>query len=243
MYKEDINKKQLVFVEDESQQAKKFYAHLKLKDEIPSFKYLKDLESLKELLGKKGVKRFYWVDINLGKGRPDEGIEAIKIIRGSDPDALIIVYSGYPDKEHACLEAGADLFFEKDPVTYEDDLWQIKNRINRELEEKGESWETTIIMYSQIVDIDDDRDLVRLNCKLEKKSAETFERVFPLRHFKGKEKLVVDQSILVRVLERPGEVRFIFEKIKENYYDDEENIDLSGLDDSNILGSKDDLEF
>lgn len=238
MYREEM-----VFLEDEIHVAKKFYKHLKLKDVVPSVKYLESLDELKKLLRKKRVKRFYLVDINLGRGKLEAGLEAIKIIRDSDPDALIIVYSGYPEKEHASLEAGADLFFGKDATRYEDDIWKIRNTIIRELKEKEESWESTIIMYSQIVDIDDDRDLIRLNCKLEKKSAETFERIFPLKHFEDKEKLAVDQSILVKVLERPGEVRFIFEKVKENFYEDEEDINLSDLDDSNILGSKADLEF
>jgi DNA-binding NarL/FixJ family response regulator len=125
-------REEIVFIEDEVTQARNFYSHLKIKDNIPSVKYLKNGDNLKELFLEKGVKRSYLVDINLGRGRYDEGIMLIKIIRENDPDALIIVYSAYPDKEHKCLEVGADLFFQKDPVTYENDLWKIRNTILRE---------------------------------------------------------------------------------------------------------------
>ena len=125
---------QLVFIEDEIKMAKSFFNFLNLKDKIRSVKYLKDLAQTKELLSKKGFKRFYWVDIHLGKGKSlDEGIEVIRTIRAADPDGLIIVYSAYPTKRYACLEAGADLFFEKDPGTYEHDLMQIRRLINLEI--------------------------------------------------------------------------------------------------------------
>ncbi|MGD2087967.1 MAG: response regulator [Candidatus Aminicenantes bacterium] len=225
---------EIVIVEDEIQQAKKFYEHLKLKDKIQSVKYLRNLGDLKELFNEKGIIRFYLVDIHLGKGKQDEGIQIIKTIRENDPDALIIVYSGYPDKEHPSIEAGADLFFEKDPVTYEDDLWQIRNLIVRE-RAKEESWDRIVTLYSQIVDIDRKRNLVRLSCKLKKDASETFERVFPLKHFKNGDKLVVDQPILVQIFERPGEVRYIFKEIEEDYFENDDNIDISDLTDSPIF--------
>jgi DNA-binding NarL/FixJ family response regulator len=231
-------KDEIVFVEDEVSQAKKFFSHLKLQDKIPSVRYLKNKDDLKELFREKGVRRIYWVDINLGQGRRKEGIEVIKSIRKVEPDTLIIVYSGYPDEEHDCLEAGADLFFEKDPVTYEDDLLQIRNLIVRE-HAKEESWDRIVTLYSQIVDIDEESNLVRLNCRLKKKSTKNFERVFPLKHFKNGDKLVVDQPILVQIFERPGEVRYIFKESEEDYYENEEDIDMSDLTDSPIFKSID----
>lgn len=226
---------EIVIVEDEIHQAKKFYEHLKLKDKIQSVKYLRNLGDLKELFNEKGIIRFYLVDIHLGKGKQDEGIEIIKTIRENDPDALIIVYSGYPDKEHPSIEAGADLFFEKDPVTYEDDLWQIRNLIIRTLKDKEEKWDRIVNLFSRIVDIDEKRNLIRLSCKLKKDASETFERVFPLKHFKNGDKLVVDQSILIQILERPGEVRYLFKESEEDYFENDEGIDISDLKDSPIF--------
>ena len=56
------------------------------------------------------------------------------------------------------------------------------------------------------------------------------ERVFPLKHFKNKDKLQVDQSIIVKVLERPGEVRFLFEETDEDFFDQGlEDISLNDL--------------
>lgn len=242
--KEDkLVREEIVFFEDEVTQAKKFFAHLNLKEAnlkgaIPSVRYLRKLDDLKELFREKGVIRIYWVDINLGKGRVTEGIDAIKAIRENDSDALIIVYSGYPDREHECLDAGADLFFEKDPVTYEDDLCKIRNTILRAFRE-WESWEKVVNMYTQVVDIDEERKLIRLNCKLEKDSNETFERAFPLSLFKNSDKLTVNQSIHVQTLERAGEIRFLFENTNEDYFEEEEDIDISDLDDSPIFKTKD----
>ena len=231
-------KDEIVFVEDEVSQAKKFFSHLKLQDKITSVRYLKNKDDLKELFREKGVRRIYWVDINLGSGRRKEGIEVIKSIRKIEPDTLIIVYSGYPKEEHECLEAGADLFFEKDPVTYEEDIWKIRNLIVRE-RVKEESWDRIVTLYSQIVDIDEERNLVRLSCKLKKDAPETFEGVFPLKHFKNGDKLVVDQHILVQIFERPGEVRYIFSEIEEDYFENENDIDISDLTDSPIFKSID----
>lgn len=99
--------------------------------------------------------------------------------------------------------------------------------------------EKIISIYSQIVDVDEGRGIVRLNCKLDLDSNETFERLFPLRHFKNKDDLVVDQSIFVRILERPGEVRYLFEESDENFFEKVEDEDVSYLEDSPVLRRKD----
>jgi CheY-like chemotaxis protein len=181
---------------------------------------------------------FYQVDINHGQSRQEKGIDAIKTVRKNDSDALIVVSSPYPDKENECIDAGADLFFKKAPGTHENALTQIRNLIIRALRE-NEEWEKVVNMYSQIVDIDEERNLVRLNCKLEKDSEETFERVFPLSLFKNSDKLTVNQSIHVQTLERAGEIRFLFENTNEDYFEEEEDIDISDLDDSPIFKTKD----
>lgn len=103
-------------------------------------------------------------------------------------------------------------------------------------DEVEEGWENVVKMYSQIVDIDDDQGLVWLNCKYKKGSAETFERAFPLKHFKNKKRLKVDQSIIIKVFEKPGEVRFFFEEAEEDFFDlDLEDISIDDLKDSPIF--------
>ena len=108
---------------------------------------------------------------------------------------------------------------------------QLTNILKKIWEEV--SWVNVIILYSQIVDIDEERGLVLLNCKLERDSSESFERIFSLTNFKEKDKLMVDQSILI--LEKDGEVRFLFEQVEENYFKDEEDLDISFLEDSPIF--------
>jgi hypothetical protein len=88
-----------------------------------------------------------------------------------------------------------------------------------EFKREDEKWENIAEMFSQVKDIDDVQGMVYLNCKYEKNSADTFERAFPLKHFKNKDKLQVNQSIIVKVLERPGEVRFLFEETDEDFFD------------------------
>jgi hypothetical protein len=91
-------------------------------------------------------------------------------------------------------------------------------------------------MYAQVADIDDEQGVVYLNCKYKKDSDETFEKIFPLKHFRNKDKMKVDQSIIVKVLERPGEVRFLFEEADENFFDkDVEDISINDLKDSPIF--------
>ncbi|NIM10672.1 MAG: helix-turn-helix domain-containing protein [Candidatus Aminicenantes bacterium] len=104
-------------------------------------------------------------------------------------------------------------------------------------EKKEEIWENSTHMYSQIVDIDEENELVHLNCKYDRNSNETFERVFPLKHFKNKDKLIVDQSILIIILEKPGEVRFLFdEEVDEDYFNEDlNNISINDLKDSPIF--------
>jgi len=99
-----------------------------------------------------------------------------------------------------------------------------------DLKKEDESWENIVEMFTQVKDIDDEHGMVYLNCKYEKNSAYTFEKVFPLKHFKNKDKLKVDQSIIVKVLEKPGEVRFLFEETDEDFFDqDSEDISLNDL--------------
>jgi hypothetical protein len=97
-----------------------------------------------------------------------------------------------------------------------------------EFKREDERWENIVEMYSQVKDIDDEQGIVYLNCKYKKDTDENFERIFPLKHFKNKDKLQVDQSIIVRVLEKPGEVRFLFEEADEDFFDqDLEDISLN----------------
>ncbi len=105
-----------------------------------------------------------------------------------------------------------------------------------EFEKEEESWENIVEMYSQVIDIDDEQGFVYLHCKYKKDTDETFERIFPLKHFKNKDKLKVDQSIIIRVLEKPGEVRFLFEETDEDFFDqDLEDISINDLKDSPIF--------
>jgi ActR/RegA family two-component response regulator len=239
-----VSNKEMVIVEDEIKQAEQYYRYLNLMDEIPYVKYAKNLDELKKILSTDGAKRFYLVDINLGRGRNKEGIKVIRTIRDTDPDALIIVYTAYPSEEHNCLEAGADLFFEKDSDTLENDLLQIRNTIIRTLDGKGKAWDSITNIYSQIVDIDDEHNQVRLNCKYKIDSTETFERVFSLNHFKHKDRLSVDDPIFVQILERPGEVRFLFKEGGKNYFEeDEEDVAVSDLKSSPIFGANKKLEL
>ena len=234
-----LMKSQLIFIEDQSDQAEAYLKHLKLSDEITSIQFIKNLEQTKKLLNTSdGYKRLYWVDINLGKGRHNEGIDIIKTIRSADPDALIVVYSAYPTKKYESIEAGADMFFEKDPATYQQDLSQIKKMFLLEIKEekeKEESWDRKTTIYSQIVNIDEERDMVLLNCRLENDSNESFMKEFSLRYFENKYNLIVDQSILIHILERPGEIRCLFEKSDEVYFKEVDEIDMCDLEEALIF--------
>jgi len=106
----------------------------------------------------------------------------------------------------------------------------------KEFKKEDESWENIVAMYAQVKDIDDEHGLVYLKCKYKKDSDEIFERIFPLKHFKRQDKLKVDQSIIVQILERPGEVRFLFEEVGEDFFDkDVEDISINDLKDSPIF--------
>ncbi len=101
---------------------------------------------------------------------------------------------------------------------------------------KEESWQRRTNLYSQIRDIDEACRLVYLNCKVDKNSDESFEKAFPLNYFKDEDELVVDKPVLVQKLERPGEVKYLFQYSEENYFaEDEEYINISDLEDSAIF--------
>jgi hypothetical protein len=97
-----------------------------------------------------------------------------------------------------------------------------------EFKREDERWENIVEMYSQVKDIDDEQGIVYLNCKYEKSTDETFERAFPLKHFKNKDILKADQSIIIKVHEKPGEIRFLCEETDEEFFDqDLEDISLN----------------
>ncbi len=229
-------KPELVFIEDDVKMAKAYFKRLGLKNMMQSV-YLKNLFQIRELLLTHDAKRLYWIDINLGQGKANEGIEAIKDIRNSDPDALIIVYTGYPEKEEDCMKAGANYFFCKNAVSYVKDISELRNLIIillGLLNQKEGVWEKSTTLYCQIMTIEKERNLVHLNCKNSPHSDETFKKSFSLSHFKDKEKLFIEKSMFVKILERPGEVRFLFKASDEKYFgEDEENI--NDLEDSSLF--------
>lgn len=103
-------------------------------------------------------------------------------------------------------------------------------------EKKTEIWENITLMYSQILDINEENQMVCLRCKYERDSDNIFEKIFPLKHFKNKDKLVVDQAILIKILEKPGEVRFLFEEVEESYFDEDlDKISINDLKNSPIF--------
>ena len=100
---------------------------------------------------------------------------------------------------------------------------------NSELKKENENWKNIVVMYAQVKDIDDENGVVYLKCKYKTNPDDIFERTFPLNHFKNKNKLKVDQSILASVYEKPGEVRFLFEEVDEDFFDEDiEEISLDG---------------
>lgn len=231
-----MKKTKLVFVEDDVEMAKAYFKRLGLKS-MMKLVYLKNLDQIRELLLTHDAKRLYWIDINLGPGKTNDGIEAIKDIRNSDPDALIIVYTAYPEKESDCRKAGANYFFLKNPKAYEADIIKLRELIIVLLEllnQKEGAWKKSTTLYCQIVKIEKERNLVHLNCKNSPHSDETFKKSFSLSHFKDKEKLFIEKSMFVKILERPGEVRFLFKASDETYFsEDEENI--NDLEDSSLF--------
>ena len=199
-------KPKLVFVEDEVDMAKNFFKRLGLKNIMQSV-YLQNLEQMKQLLQNHHAKCMYWVDINLGRGRLNEGIEVIKTIRDREPDALIIVYTAYSSKKEDCYAAGANYFFRKHPTSYLNDIAKLRDMIIvllGLLNQKEVTWEKSTTLFCEVSKIEKERNLAHLNCKNSPSSEEEFEKVFSLSHFKDKEKLFIEKSIIVRILERPG---------------------------------------
>lgn len=107
-----------------------------------------------------------------------------------------------------------------------------------ELKAEKKSWNTVSTIYAQIVDLNLEQKLVRLICKMEEYSTETFERTLPLTFFKHVEALSIDQCFLINILEKPGVMKQIIEETEVNYFVREEQeieIDLSTLADSPIF--------
>ncbi len=123
-----MNRALVTIVEDDEIQRKLFKKHLlKRFGEFSEFIDIIAVDSISEVVQtfiRKEVK-VYIVDINLGKGKDEEGIDIIKLIKSKFPNALIIAYSAYTDKKQKCIEAGASLFMKKSAKNYEEDLLQI----------------------------------------------------------------------------------------------------------------------
>ena len=119
---------QFIIIEDETEAAQTFVRHLDIDDIIPQVIYIKDIEALTNFISDYNPKRIFWVDINLGIGREDEGLAIIKTIRKYCPPALIIVYSGYEDRMQKSLELGADKFFLKG-FEYQRNIAEIRDTL------------------------------------------------------------------------------------------------------------------
>lgn len=111
---------QIAILEDKRSIAEKYAKHMKLKD--VDYEYLESIEDVRSVLLDQRKQTAYIIDLNLGSGREEEGIEAIEEIRRYDPFAFIIVYSGNTGLEEKSLDVGADRFITKD---------QYKKNINK----------------------------------------------------------------------------------------------------------------
>jgi ActR/RegA family two-component response regulator len=121
--------KKLVIIEDEKEQAEKYYEHMKLNDISLEVLYADNFSQAKEIILSCNAHTAFLVDINLGPNQEKAGIEIIRIIRNIHKYALIIVFTGFPSTMEDCKEAGASMFFIKKD-NYKADMVQIGRAIS-----------------------------------------------------------------------------------------------------------------
>lgn len=120
---------QFVMIEDQADLAQSFVRHLDIIPLVNQIAYITDIDTLTNFLQDKNYIRVFWVDINLGLGRENEGLDMIRLIRSLSPKSLIIVYSAYADTKEKCLELGVDKFFMKSPRNFKETLENIRETI------------------------------------------------------------------------------------------------------------------
>ncbi len=84
---------QFVRIEDDLELGQAFIEHLNISHLVNQVAYITDIQFLKSFISQPNRKRIFWVDINLGIGRENDGYEMIKVIRSDTTDSLIIVFS------------------------------------------------------------------------------------------------------------------------------------------------------
>ena len=99
-------------LEDDLQLAKHYIEFTGVEDLMP-FKKFVSKDGLLNALNAENHFMVFWIDLNLGFGHEEAGLDAIYYVKDKIPDALIIVVSAHTYLKDRCFEAGATHFFHK----------------------------------------------------------------------------------------------------------------------------------
>jgi len=198
---------QIFMIEDEADSARNFLKHSEINKLMNEIAYITDFDTLSNFILEESSVNVFWVDINLGHGREEDGIEMIKIARKKCPGALIIVYTAYFELEEKAFAAGADHFFQKG-AEYGSVMKDIQGIVKEFLREKGVRIKITEY-FAEIAHIE--KDWVKVECTYGGHEMTKFFPISPVRACL-QEDFMVDAVVKVKVVEKGSEIKVNFEK-------------------------------
>jgi len=221
-------KTQMFMIEDEEDVAKNYLVHSGIQNMIKEIACITNHDDLLDSILQGFPFKVFWIDVNLGEGREEEGLDIIKYIREHHHDALVIVYTAYADNQESCMAAGANHFFLKGG-----DYSKTMNQINRIIQDFLDNQSRKIEYIAEVAHVDEE--WVKFEFEYEGREYTRFYPIAPVEAALEND-LIVDTKVKITYLEKGPKIEITFEKIAAPEEDDDEEDD--DLFDSNIWSNK-----
>jgi hypothetical protein len=233
------SKARLLFVEDETKKATKYYRQLDLSDILDFVAFVTTFNEAVDHLLEEPPPNIFWVDIQLGSNEY-EGIEVLKHIYNICPESLVIVYTAH-EVEKQCKDIKLkNLFYlEKDTSNLEEDFAKIRSEIIKYIELIKPRNKGVLFSYpAQIAHIDEQEGVVKVECHINNEIIEKYFRHGPILSALGDD-FFIDNWINITIKEKGSEIIISFEKSTEPsiYTKNQSGIDQMSADELMILES------
>jgi ActR/RegA family two-component response regulator len=200
----------LGMLENEQELAEGYVNDLDLTDLDGVIAYVKDDDSLFEVLLVENPKMVFWVDINHGPGKEGQGLDWIKLIKQRFSGALIIAFTAYEFRREACLKAGATHFYVKGGQ-YEENIKAIREEIIKFAVQDNDNYSVKEY-YASVMNVD--KEAVKLNYFVE---GIKMEGLVPTRIILAtlNEEPSVNDYIKVAIIEKGPTIKHVFSAAAE----------------------------
>lgn len=224
------NKTKMFMIEDKKDNAEDYLNHSGISKMIKNITHITNYDDFLEAILENFPHNVFWVDVNLGRGKEQAGLDIIKYIREHHKNALILVYTAYASNRKSCIDAGADHFFLKGG-----DYSKTMDDINKVIQDFLDSQSRKIEYIAEVAHVDEE--WVKFEFEYEGREYTRFYPIAPVEAALESD-LVVDAKVKITYLEKGSKIEILFEKIALAPDLDEEEDDDDDLYNSNIWSNK-----